>query len=577
MFKNGGELMKIENVKINNYRNLDGLNLRLDPLSNFLVGENDLGKSNFLDLLDKIFNGRFNEGDFNEKEDIKVDFSILLNNSELGLFEDLFDPNEGNKINITAQMGLNDDYIDYHHVETNETIQKKDLKCANFIKYSSLRKPSEELDFYKRRGVGKLLHFMVKKILEDVSDPDLINKEFAESVVGKINNNFSKIRVFDEFGIETSIEEDPIDLISRVLSIKDSKDMHITKIGHGVQFSVLIILTILEKLMKIMETNLSKKCIFEQDGVKCISLILGLDEPEIHLHPYRQRNLIKYILNLINNEDENFSSLIKEIFDVDKIIGQSIVVTHSPNILTDDYKQITRFYQKNGSVRVKCGTNIILDNKLRKHLLKNIPYIKEAFFSRCNILVEGDSEFGAFPVFAERMDVDLDKLGISIIQAGSADSIPPLAKLLNLFDIHNVGIMDQDKFQVYETDVRSDGINLHSTAYDDFEEEIYNSFKIEDYIKFVEENEPQNKCFFNNKARRLGITIDCSQKNLFNQVETLSIPQRFQLKQSLKTDCINSLKDNKTVIFGKDLAAHVSKVPNSYGNLLKKAKRLANE
>ena len=39
--------MKIKRVKINNYRNLDGIELCFDKESNYIVGENNLGKSTF--------------------------------------------------------------------------------------------------------------------------------------------------------------------------------------------------------------------------------------------------------------------------------------------------------------------------------------------------------------------------------------------------------------------------------------------------------------------------------------------------------------------------------------------------
>lgn len=47
--------MRIVHVEISNYRNLYKLDVHLHPEMNFLVGENELGKSNFLDLLDIVF------------------------------------------------------------------------------------------------------------------------------------------------------------------------------------------------------------------------------------------------------------------------------------------------------------------------------------------------------------------------------------------------------------------------------------------------------------------------------------------------------------------------------------------
>ena len=573
--------MRINKVKIKNYRNLDGIDLVLNQDVNFIVGENDLGKSNFLDLLDKVFNSKFKEEDFDNKdEDINIDFSLVLDDNELGAFNDYFNPEDGNEINMNAQMGISDDYISYYHIESGDHIKKDQIKCANFIKYSSLRNPADELTFYRNRGVGKLLNFMIKSSYEKESSDEhsnIVNIEYIEKFVEKINDNFSKIRIFEEFGIETSVEEDPIDLISRILRIKDSKDIHITKIGHGVQFSVLIILSILEKLMNIIETRTLEKCIFESEGDKSISLILGLDEPEIHLHPYRQRNVIKYIKNLLNSEEEGFKSLIKEILGIDYINGQAIVVTHSPNILTDNYKQITRFYQKEGNINVKSGSNFNLDKQLHKTLLKYIPYVKESFFSKCTVIVEGDSECGALPIFAKKDELDLDKSGISIIQSGGFGSMIPLAKLLKHFDISNVGIMDLQEFNGNEQKIKDNKLNIYSTAYKDFEDEIYRSFRIEDYIKFIGDYFPNNIHFFNDEAKKLGKTIDFTIPNVYKQLESFSKIEKYTLKKNLEKNELIFLGKNKSIIMGIDLANSVSKIPDPYLNLLKKAKRLSDE
>lgn len=574
--------MRLDELKICNYRNLDGVEIKLDHHLNFLVGENDLGKSNFLDLLDKVFNfGKFTEDDFfNKDENIKIIFSLVLNDGELGIFNDLFDPSDEKKLNIVCEMGISDDRIKFFHLESEDTISSSNLRCVNFINYKSLRSPSEELTFYKNRGVGKLLHHMVKELIKDEStdSSDWINKEYIEeNIVTEINENFKKIRVFEEFGIEASVETDLVDLISRILSIKDSRDIHIRKIGHGVQFSVLIVLYILEKLLNLIETKRLKRCIFEEEGVKSISLILGLDEPEIHLHPYRQRNLIKYVSDLMNNEEEDFSILIRGLFDIDLIYGQSIIVTHSPNILSTDYKQISRFHRKDGRINVRCGSNISLEDSLYKFLLKASPYIKEAFFSRFNIIVEGDTELGALPKFADRMDnLDLDDLGVSVIPAGGIGAIPPLTKILGLFNIGNMGIMDGKEFKEYENDIIEENLNIVSTAYDDFEEDIFKSFKIVDYIKWIETEFPRNRMAFKTAADNLGKSIDITQP-LYEQIDSFNRLDKFLLKKSITQRELDFLRKKKSILMGRNLASGVSKIPASYETLLLKAKREAYE
>lgn len=60
--------MKIISVKISNYRNLSGIEINFNSDSNYIIGENNLGKSNLLDILEIVLNGKkFDEDDyFNE-------------------------------------------------------------------------------------------------------------------------------------------------------------------------------------------------------------------------------------------------------------------------------------------------------------------------------------------------------------------------------------------------------------------------------------------------------------------------------------------------------------------------------
>jgi putative ATP-dependent endonuclease of OLD family len=216
------------------------------------------------------------------------------------------------------------------------------------------------------------------------------------------------------------------------------------KTGYGVQFLILVTLSVLEKLQAI-RTQRGDRGIFEDEtnGKKSISLIIGLDEPEIHLHPYMQRSLIKYLNSVITNNNAEFRTLIKELFDIDDFIGQVIVVTHSPNILLNDYKQIIRFYSEKGVTKIISGSQFKLDEQVHKHLYLHFPFIKEAFFSRCAIFVEGDSEFSSFPLFAKKLFIEFDDLGICVIQAGG-DAIHKLIELATKFGIPSFGISDKD-------------------------------------------------------------------------------------------------------------------------------------
>jgi len=280
------------------------------------------------------------------------------------------------------------------------------------------------------------------------------------------NAILKRVKPFREFSISAGLEQDSQNVLARIVTLKDEKNLDLESSGYGVQFLSLICLIIFEKLLIASKYKREKGIFEDNDGKKYIPLVLGLDEPEIHLHPYMQRSLIRYLINIITNKEPDFMKTISDIFSIDRFLGQIIISTHSPNILLSDYKQIIRFYKDSQrKIVVKNGREISLEQGVEKHLQKNMPYVKEAFFSKCIILVEGDTELGAFPVFAQKLEIDLDDYGISVIQAGSADSIPQLMKMLEQFGVNAVALMDKDKNREEYEGMK----NLYITDKQDFE------------------------------------------------------------------------------------------------------------
>lgn len=461
--------MKITNIKIHNYRNLDGVDISLAQDCNFIVGENNLGKSNLLSLLNIIFSYRaFQFDDFKEPDKpIEVEFQIKLADIEIGHFQDLFDADDYSIINIIArQMDADENSITFYHKETNSFIHASQVKCINYIHYDSLRNPSSEINFDKGKGVGKFLRNIISQYLEEqeVNENEFIDEKRINELLKSINDKVSKIKSFKDFGIVASPEDNTENLLSKIVVFKDGKGDSLSKTGYGVQFLILVTLSILEKLQLIQQQR-GDRGIFEDEatGTKSISLVLGLDEPEIHLHPYMQRSLIKYINSIISNSNPDFKLLIKELFGIDEFIGQVIVVTHSPNIILNDFKQIIRFYSLKGETKVISGNKLNLPSQSKKHLYLQFPFIKEAFFSRCVIFVEGDSEYASLPHFGTKMAIEFDDFGICIIQSrgGGENAVSVLIDLVDKFGIPAVGVSDKDNgthpptvANHFETDLR---------------------------------------------------------------------------------------------------------------------------
>ena len=463
--------MRIKDISVENYRNLNSATITFDESCNFIVGENNLGKSNILNLLNIIFTRRgFVYDDFNDANlPITVNIRIKLTNDEIGHFEDLFDIDDYTYINIICKQVSPDDNMEFYHLETETYISPTLIKCLNFIYYDSLRNPISEINFDSSKGVGRFLSRMIKDYVSntDINTNNLVDIEFTNDLLTNVNTKLEKIKSFKDHAIKAVLEGDVSLLFPKLISLQDARGGALSKCGYGIQFLLLVTLSILNKLQTISDQRGETGVFVNEDtGERSISVVLGHDEPEIHLHPYMQRSLIKYLNKVINNEDSDLKLLIKELFGIDKLDGQIIIATHSPSIILNDFKQIIRLYKEGTSTKIVSGTNLSLGEQLEKHLLLHFPFIKEAFFARCAIFVEGDSEYGSFPLFAKKCDIDLDDCGICVIQAGG-DSVLQLIQLAEKFGIPCIGIRDSDGDNT-PTSIP----NLWKTTERDFEAEL---------------------------------------------------------------------------------------------------------
>ena len=82
----------------------------------------------------------------------------------------------------------------------------------------------------------------------------------------------------------------------------------------------------------------------------------------------------------------------------------------------------------------------------------HFPEMKEAFYSRCAILVEGETEYGSFPYFARTIGVNFDYHGICLINARGESSIIKIAQLIRRFHIPVVCLYDRDVMEENHTE-----------------------------------------------------------------------------------------------------------------------------
>ena len=298
-----------------------------------------------------------------------------------------------------------------------------------------------------QKGAGSLIGNIIDSFIKTNHDKsDFLNDENVKALVANINSYLSKIKPFHDHKIKAVISPSQTEMLKEMLYLSDD-ERKISSSGSGVQFIAMASINILCKIMEIYKSKaipFDEQVYISENGNKILPLVLAVDEPEVHLHPFLQRSLIEYYKKLLSNRDDNFVKLIKMLFGLDGLNGQLIIVTHSTDALIGNYKNIIRFYKSEGLVKVVSGSSLRLNEVNEKHLLMKFSEIKESFYSHCAILIEGETEFGCMNSFAETLGVSLDEYGISIINAGGESSISPLRRLLNAFGIPSVVIYDRD-------------------------------------------------------------------------------------------------------------------------------------
>lgn len=433
-------MMKLRGIKLLNYRNLSDIKITFSDDLNYIVGENNIGKTNLLYAINRIFSGKsFEATDFQDStKAIEIVIRLKLNDEEKGIFDDLTDPENTDYINVKITQDSPDEYLRYSHYETGESVLSTDIRRLLLINYDSLRNPKNELDFSKTKGAGTFLNYIVKKFIENQEEgTTYLNKGAIKRLEKYADSILKNIEAFNRFNIQPLAEQNNQEMLTKIMVLKDANNVSVSEIGYGVQYNMLIVLSILEKII-----SHAKKL---KDRDRKLQTLLIFDEPEIHLHPYLQRTLMKDILKIASGQDEEFNSILNQLFGIDEFSGQILIATHSPNIISDDYKKLIRMYSEQENTNVVNAKNLTLDSRERKHLLMQFEYLKEAIFARGVIIVEGESEYGSFKLFGDTLGIDFDREGIALIKASGAESIIPLMKLFDKLKIANVGVMDKDK------------------------------------------------------------------------------------------------------------------------------------
>ena len=420
--------MYIKWMHIENYRNLADVTLSFHNDINYFVGENAVGKSNFLDLLEIIMECHgFIESDFTDvNKPIRIDFEISL--GELN-YKSMYTADEGPTYRLRLEQVVQEVYPRLYRV-TDAEIEPMPLSMIRHALYVCHRDTSEQELFSIPSSIyvelGQLLQAYVSRL-------EMPTDDFQREVVSLRKD----LDPYCMLNIQHLVE---------VLSTSSAMERKYS--ADNVRLIMAVALKILAQIyMKVSSatTNLESLLVYDAKGYKFLPIFISVDEPELHLSPYLQRAVLNYYRQIATNENEEFLALLRDIFKIDGLLGQLFVVTHSTDALVDDYRHIIRLYRdENNMVCAACGVTFNFPKEVEKHLIMHFPEAKEALYARCIIIVEGETEYGSFRGFGKKLGVDFDYFGICLINARGESSISKLQKLFNRFSIPTVALYDRD-------------------------------------------------------------------------------------------------------------------------------------
>ena len=191
--------MKLTRIEVSNYRNIDGLVVDFHPMSNYIIGENNLGKSNFLALMEIVCNGRsFEESDFcSAEEPIEILLSLKLLQCEYGFFGDNFCPEDASVLKIRYSQGISDTYPTIVCCDTGESIPARQLRKIHFLKYDTNSIPGKVLRLDSKRGAGMIVNSMIERYISSTGgEQSFLNTSKVDGLTTFINEHLGKIRSF---------------------------------------------------------------------------------------------------------------------------------------------------------------------------------------------------------------------------------------------------------------------------------------------------------------------------------------------------------------------------------------------